>query len=338
MITSNNINEIKLELSYRCNMNCMHCSSEGSKDKDVAISLDESLNILKSATNLNVKTISLSGGEPFLWPNLVELIDSCLENNFNLKLYTNGSTNNYKKILSKIKKRDLDIIFSLHGSSPNIHDNITGMEGSFNKTLSSIKYTLSNDFLSEIHFVPLRINYKELIPLTELITKVGINKISVLRFVPQGRGAEKKDFILNKKQNLELKTDILHLRKTGYSIRTGSPLNYLLLDDQPVCTSGINKIVIAPDLSLYPCDAFKQIQSDRMVGYDKYSSLKTSSLERCWRESKYLNEIRRILNSKYKEPCQSCHHINICRSGCLAQNILSDNSLKNAIDPSCLLH
>ena len=338
MISSNHISEIKLELSYRCNMNCLHCSSEGSKDKNVKISLEESLNIINSALKLKIKSISLSGGEPLLWPNLYELVNYYKKNEVTIKLYTNGATQNFEEILSRIKKTEMIVIFSLYGSDPLIHDNVTGIEGSFYKTLSSMKYTLKRGFKSEIHFVPLSINYKELIPLNRLVSEIGINKISILRFVPQGRGANRKSLILNKKQNLELKEDILKLRRSGFSIRTGSPLNFLLIKNQPECTSGINKLVIAPDLHIYPCDAFKQIKSDKLFGYDEFSSLNNHTLEDCWENSVYLDGIRKILNLKYQEPCLSCPEINLCRSGCVAQKIMCDYSLNQITDPSCLIY
>ena len=338
MISSNDINEIKVELSYHCNMNCLHCSSEGSKDNNVKISLEESLNIINSALNLKIKTISLSGGEPFLWPDLSELVNYYKKNELTIKIYTNGATQNFEEILSKIKKTEIIVIFSLYGSYPLIHDNVTGTEGSFYKTLSSMKYASKSGFKSEIHFVPLSINYKELIPLNRLLSEIDINKISILRFVPQGRGAKRKSLILNKKQNLELKEDILKLRRSGFNIRTGSPLNFLLINNQPECTSGINKLVIAPDLRIYPCDAFKQIKGDKIFGYDEFSSLNNHTLEDCWKNSVYLNGIRKILNLKYQEPCLSCPEINLCRSGCVAQKIMCDYSLNQITDPSCLIY
>jgi radical SAM protein with 4Fe4S-binding SPASM domain len=338
MLTPYKINEIKLELSYRCHLNCIHCSSEGNKDNSIKMTLDESLNILQSAENMGVKTISLSGGEPFLWPSIGELFNKCLDLSFNIKIYTSGSTHNFKNILSKIKKTNLKIIFSVYGSSEDVHDSVTKRKGSYKKTLSAINYSVNQGFDSEIHFVPLNINYKELIPVTEFAAKLNIKNVSILRFVPQGRGSGNNELLLSHGQYLEIKSDILSLRRSGYNIRTGSPLNFLLLDDQPDCTSGMTKLIIAPDLSIYPCDAFKQIKSEDIVGYDEHSSLKRQTLEDCWNKSKYLNKIRQLNNISFEEPCLSCPYLKKCRSGCLAQKMIYDSSLIYKCDPSCLLN
>ena len=99
---------------------------------------------------------------------------------------------------------------------------------------------------TELHFVPLSCNYTELVPLAILARELGINAISVLRFVPQGRGREIESQKLNADQNRLLKVNIESLRKDGYNIRTGSPYNFLLLNDQPQCCAGIDRMTILP--------------------------------------------------------------------------------------------
>ena len=330
--------KIKIELSYLCHMKCLHCSSDGTKDKIESISYEEAQMIINSAQKLYVKNIALSGGEPFLWPKLKELIDFIQTKNLNIKIYTSGSSNNFNEIIKKINPTKISMVFSLYSSNPDIHDNITGIKRSYNKTVRAIQASLSMRFKTEIHFVPLKTNYTELIGLAEMANKLGIKKISVLRFVPQGRGAQNHYLILNKEENLELKRQILSLRKSGFSIRTGSPLNFLCLEGQPLCTSGTNKLIIGPNLSVYPCDAFKQITSDFLFCNDEYSSLKKHSLLDCWKNSIYLNKIRETLNFDFKEPCLSCQKIDLCRSGCLAQKIILNKSLHQAVDPSCLFY
>lgn len=331
------IEEIKIELSYKCIMNCVHCSSDGAKDKEQSISYEKACEIIDSASSLGVKTISLSGGEPFLWPRLEKLINLIKTKGLNTKVYTCGVSKNFERIVKKIAPNNLSIIFSLYSSKAIFHEEITGIEGSFERTVSSIKVSLQNQFTTEIHYVPLKSNYRELEKLAEFCGSLGVEKISILRFVPQGRGVLNNHLVLNKKENLELKNQIVNLRKRGFNIRTGSPLNYLLLEGQPSCTSGSNKLIISPDLSIYPCDAFKQIRSDSFFGCDEYSSLEKHGLLECWNNSIYLNSVRAILKSNFEEPCKSCDMVNSCQSGCLAQKIIQTNSFQNSPDPSCIL-
>ena len=121
------------------------------------------------------------------------------------------------------------IIFSLYGPNPQSHEYITRVGGSFNKTIKSIEISKNAGLETEIHFVPLSNNFKLLSDIAKLGKQLKVDKISILRFVPQGRGHLLKNSILNKIQNVRLKKIVENLRQQGYVIRTGSPYNFLLL-------------------------------------------------------------------------------------------------------------
>ncbi len=116
----------------------------------------------------------------------------------------------------------------------------------------------------------------------------------------------------------------------------GSPFNFFLINNQPKCTAGIDKLTIGPNQKIYPCDAFKQLTAERIAGSSKYSNLKFHSLKECWQKSDYLNAVRAFINSKYDEPCQSCKVLDKCFSGCLAQKVIYFGSLSKKPDPSCI--
>jgi len=331
-----NLEEIKIELSYQCNLNCVHCSSEGSMEQLESIAYEDCIQLVNDACKLGVKKISLSGGEPFLWPRLSELLDHVKTKNFKIRIYTSGTTSNFRNIVNTVKNSNLSFAFSLFSSTATLHDQITRVKGSFDKTIKSLRF-VSTKYNSEIHFVPMSHNYFELRSIASLAKAIGIGRVSVLRFVPQGRGAGHSEYILNLDQHNKLKNDITKLRESGFNIRTGSPFNFLFLNSQPNCTSGMNKLIVAPDLTIYPCDAFKQVPSSRIVEDDNHSTLLTNSLSSCWKNSLYLNRIREILKSDFKEPCKSCAKLKSCRSGCLAQKVLINNVLENSADPACLL-
>jgi radical SAM protein with 4Fe4S-binding SPASM domain len=302
-----------------------------------SITVEEMYRIIDSAYDMRVKKISLSGGEPLLWSGILELFSYQKLNNFEIKIYTSGTTKNFQNIISKINHPNICFVFSMFGSQADIHDKITGEQGSFHKTVEAIKQCKVR-FNTEIHFVPLSLNHSQLRPLALYANDLGVDKISVLRFVPQGRGSSCKQFILAKEEDVRLRKEIIDLREAGFNIRTGSPYNYLFINPEPHCSTGVDKLIIAPDLSIYPCDAFKQVSVNKLVGEDEFSSLRHHSLSECWEKSKYLNKIREVLKAEFIEPCKSCPKLTICQSGCLAQKLILRNELKNTQDPSCLLH
>jgi len=112
---------------------------------------------------------------------------------------------------------------------------------------------------------------------------------------------------------------------------------FLLLNDQPKCSSGIDRLFIGPDLRIYPCDAFKQIKAEELVGTIKLSQLKDVGLKECWESSPFLEAVREYLTTDFVEPCASCHVLEKCLSGCLAHKVIANGNFEKRPDPDCLL-
>ena len=96
---------------------------------------------------------------------------------------------------------------------------------------------------------------------------VGIKNISVLNFVPQGRGNEnKKELMLNEAELKEF-SEILKKEKENFSgnIRIGIPLNGKI---SHLCTAGTEKLDIKYDGTILPCPAFKELSIETMQKYD----------------------------------------------------------------------
>lgn len=166
----------------------------------------------------------------------------------------------------------------------------------------------------------------------------GVRRISVLRYVPQGRGfLISNNDTLSKMQNKELKKIITDLRNNGHDIRTGSPFNVLFLNNDPKCMAAQDRLIVTPDLNIYPCDAFKQIPSETFFLNDEYSNLSKHSIKECWNQSKYFDIVRNAIIDNLSEPCKYCKSYKECLSGCLAQKFLLYSSLIKNPDPACLL-
>lgn len=332
-----NLEEIKIELTYRCPLVCIHCSSDASPISYEEMDNKTALDLVAQATNMGVNEIAFSGGEPMIYNGINTVVEKAASGSANVIIYTSGYIHDFSKKIKILKKRGLNkVIFSLYSSFKQKHESITRKRGSYNLTLHSIRETVEIGLDCEIHFVALRRNYKDLIDLTNLTEELGIKRISVLRFVPQGRGFLLQNDGLLPIQYIELKKIIQGLRQKGHDIRTGSPFNFLLLSNQPVCYSAINRLIIAPDLRIYPCDAFKQIKAEELVKTSQYSVLNGVTLNECWERSPFLQAIRDYLTTPFVESCEKCIFLEDCLSGCLAQKVLTYGSLEKNPDPACM--
>lgn len=331
------LKEIKLEVTYKCPLACIHCSSDATPASTLEMEPSQVINILEQACELGVKEVVFSGGEPLLWDGIEEAITFSHSKNINTSIYTSGNVTDIESRLKKVfEAGNKRIILSLFGDCPESHERITRIRGSYQATINASILANKIGFNTEFHFVPFPSTYLQLDSITRMARSLGVLKISVLRFVPQGRGQLLKQYTLNTEQNMKLREIILSLRSEGFDVRTGSPYNFLMLNNQPECYSAIDRIIVGPDMRIYPCDAFKQIRAEEIVGTLEYSDLARYSLLECWEKSPYLSAIRNYLTTNFAKPCVSCDYLEHCLSGCLAQKVIAYGSMKKKKDPMCI--
>jgi len=333
------LDEVKIEVTHNCPLGCVHCSSVTDKANQIEISKEKCIQLIDEASELGVKSIVISGGEPLIWTHIREVVDYISRKNIIAVVYTSGNVfvGSAKKLLSELVQLGLRrIAFSVYSNVAAEHNKITRKANSFKNTIDAIKSAVSLGIDTEIHFVAMANNYRKIPALVELAKTLNVGRVSILRFVPQGRGAIiKEKETLNKAQHLELKKIIETIRDTGFEIRTGSPFNFLHVNKNPKCLAGQDRLIITPDLRIYPCDAFKHITAESLVNDITTSDLGLCSLSECWKDSEYLKLVRNHIACQQK--CLSCVKFDCCNSGCLAQKILHYEKVVDDKDPACIL-
>lgn len=341
------LEEIKIELTKDCPLSCIHCSSNASSGDPLQLTREVVLSLLSQSSELKVKSIVLSGGEPLLWPWIADAVRACSVLGLRSSIYSTGinlTDDGAKEIVALANDGLSRVIFSLHSPFKPQHEEITRKSGSFDKTVTVMKELGKNSIEREIHFVPLKINYKHLAKLIELANDLGISKVSILRFVPQGRGVilKKSREMLTREETVELRKLVSDCRKRyDVYIRLGSPYNILILNEEVDCIAARKTLCIGPNGNTYPCDAFKNTEPSEIGLNDPYHNILKHSLKECWTQSVYLNTIRRYLTTPFEEPCSNCLYLKQCKSGCLAQKVIDQESIEDGnivkrADPLCL--
>lgn len=341
------LEEVKIELTKDCPLACIHCSSNAYSGNPVQLPRETVLSMVSQAAALRVKSIVFSGGEPLLWPWLGDAVSACAVHGLRCSLYSTGinlTGDGAKEVLALAKYGLNKAIFSLYSPLKEYHEEITRKIGSFDKTVGVMRAIGNGDIEREIHFVPLKRNYKHLANLIRFAKDAVIPKVSILRFVPQGRGEvlKKSREMLMQKETMELRSLILDCRERyDVEIRLGSPYNIMILDKDIDCIAACRTLCIGPNGNIYPCDAFKNIEPREIGLKDPYNNILTHSLRECWEQSEYLNAIRRYLTTPFGEPCSRCPDLEQCKSGCLAQKVIEQESIEDGNiakrpDPLCL--
>jgi len=330
-----NLKELKIEVTQKCPLNCIHCSSEANISKERQIDETTVIRLLDDSSKLDVTNIVFSGGEPLVWEPLCRCLKVCNEYGFNTTVYTtcNSFHENNELLMEFISTGVKNVVVSLFGANQREHEKITRIYGSFDKTIDGIKMLSEAGINISIHFVAMKPNWRQLAGVISLIQKLKVKKVSILRFVPHGRGEIVKDvYNLNKDELKELKREIMRLRENpDVFIRLGSPFNILSLQSDVDCTAGIDRLIIGSDGKIYPCDAFKNITPG-----GKFSSIYEGSLLDIWNNSEYLNDIREKVSGGLNRTCMLCENRTKCKGGCLAQKIIRFKGKYDLPDPDCL--
>ena len=308
------LKEISIEIIRKCPNNCLHCSSLSDKYCNEIMPLDKFKEVIIDAAELGAKTICLSGGEPFLHSDIEKMVNFVYEMGLSCYIYTSGIVLNndcYESLslemLSRINKRVTKLIFNLEAAKESTYDRIMGTKGCFPKVKKSITNANSCNIITEIHFVPMKLNMYEIEDIVGLSEQLKVSKISFLRLVVHGRALKNKDIIaLSNKEYDLVKSKLKALQMDSkISIRLGVPLS----DGNSChkCEAANGKLNIRYDGKVFPCEVFKNYDFMHslpgLVPMDIYNNrLKTIYLQ-----SKYLTCVRNISNEFFaqndKETC-----------------------------------
>lgn len=329
--------ELKIEPTHKCNLKCRHCSSVGAYyDRDMT--LTQFNGIAYQAWEYGFTSLAISGGEPLLWEPLFPALEYVKLLPMSVTLYTSGHPMLDAVTLSALKAfRVQRIIFSVHGVFGKTHDAITGVNDSFIPTMTSVENAVKAGFDVELHFVPVRSNFKELMLLLKMADSLGVKKVSLLRFVPHGRGADFNE-ALTPQEHEELRQTLTQALAFGSDKpRLGAPFNFLNCrpGDAQVCVPGVGKATVGPDLRVFPCDAFKHIAPWQIgLQEEPHPSLAWKDLRWCL-HSPYFKEVRHLaVTGAHAGTCRDCSDTKHCGGGCLAQKILAGLKATDR-DPAC---
>jgi len=259
--------ELTIELTDWCPSKCLHCSSGSGPSCTSELPYELALGLVNEAGQLGAAKVSLGGGEPTACESFLPVVRRALETGMLVEVFTCGlatTTHGITSLPPAIIEscagiKGIKFIFSFHGATAQTHDYITQTPGSYEYLLTSLKNCMQAEIKCEMNFVPLRVNVNDFGPLINIATDLQIPRISILRFVPQGRGAlNRAELELNPEEEDFFVSEVLRQREaTTVEIRTGSPFNGIIPGNQVPCRAGFGKLVVQADGNVLPCEVFK---------------------------------------------------------------------------------
>jgi len=184
-----------LELSDRCNEVCVHCYQvQGQKGE---LSTGEWRSILDQLAEAGVLMLTLSGGEVTLRKDFLEILAYARKLGFAVRIFTNGLTMT-RELAAKVAAQNVvDVEISLYSTRAEVHDFVTGVPGSFDKTVQGIRHLHELGVAVTIKAVMMNVNQADLPDYPAFAAALGVHyRIDTTGLVPR-EGCDREPQALN---------------------------------------------------------------------------------------------------------------------------------------------
>jgi len=323
------------ELTYACNLACVHCLSSSGKRDPRELSTRQCMDIIDELQRMQVFYVNIGGGEPTVRPDFWELVDYATAHQVGVKFSTNG-VRITPDIAARLAASDyVDVQISLDGATAEVNDAVRGA-GSFDMAVRALENLAAAGFSdAKISVVVTRHNVTQLDEFAALAARYGAT-LRITRLRPSGRGADVWDELHPTAEQQKLLYD--WLVANGERVLTGDSFFHLSGLGEPGALSGLNMCgagrvvcLIDPVGDVYACpfaihDRFLagNVLSDTVDG--------GGGFENVWKNSALFTELR---SPQSAGACSGCDHYDSCRGGCMAAKFFTGLPLDGP-DPECV--
>ncbi|MFT4657381.1 MAG: mycofactocin radical SAM maturase [Candidatus Aldehydirespiratoraceae bacterium] len=317
------------ELTYACNLECVHCLSSSGKRDPRELSTDEAKAVLDELHGLQVFYINIGGGEPMIRRDFFELVEYSIGKGIGVKFSTNGAFIDAAKAKRLAAMDYLDIQISLDGTDAVTNDAVRG-NGSYDTAIQAMEHLRDAGFGEfKISVVVTRYNVDQLDEFKALADEYGA-QLRITRLRPSGRGADSwHDLHPTQAQQRQI-YDWLILN--GEDVLTGDSFFHLnALGEEPIpglnmCGAGRVVCLIDPIGDVYACP---------FVIHDEFKAGSVrdgGGFSHVWKQSDLFTELREPQSAG---ACGSCGEFDACQGGCMAAKFFTGIPLDGP-DPECV--
>lgn len=328
--------ELRIEVTHDCPLQCLHCSACSSTGDPLQLPPERVVSVINEFVAMGGEKVVITGGEPLVYAGLMRVLWASKASGARPILFTSGITRNGKACrcinaeeMMRLKPLLSRIVFSVYSASKEKHDQITQVDNSLAMTLDAVRMAVSHGIPTDIHFVPMKINYEDLLAVADIGYSQGVQTIRVLRFVPHGRAEDHVEDLLPSVEDYRAFAQVVEATRSRYPglIHVGAAFDGLITNVSSTCSAATSKIVVTADGLVAPCDGFKNFDNP---GNPWNINLK--SLWDIYANSPLLRRVRAVKN------CQVIGKPNVKTSaswsGCMAQkSLVSGYVTKTEPDP-----
>lgn len=310
--------ELHIDLSAACTERCAHCYLPDYPVKHLSFGMAKKA--LHEFREMQGLSVHLTGGECMLHPNFNEICRYCRGLNLNVVILSNMTCCDDERIefLKECPPQFINV--SLYSMKAEEHDAITGLPGSWRKTMDAILACEAAGLHIRLAAPLLKENRGALGGLRAFAAAHHMHLIPEADIVPRC------DHDCSNMEHACSPTEleqVVRAEKSLFDKRWGVGKDFS--DDAPVCDIGVSRMYLNSTGNYYPCDS--------MHGY-VLGNVATDTLSSVW-TGDMLQRLRAIKNRDI-QTCRKCPHRRFCKV-CPAFNFNATGSPLKTIPSKCAL-
>ena len=187
---------VQWSITGRCNYNCRHCFMSAPDYEGEDLSLAQSEHIMDELIKNGIKSVAITGGEPFVNPHFYDILDGMKERGLVLDtLYSNGKLVD-EKLLDELEKRDMHPAFHISFDGIGWHDWLRGVEGAEEIAINAFKLLRSREYQTSTSMCLHRHNIGDLKENIDLLASLGLVHVKMNVASPTGRWKNETEHFL----------------------------------------------------------------------------------------------------------------------------------------------
>lgn len=310
------LRSIHIEIADACNERCIHCYIPH-ECKSQMIDSVLFYRILEEARKMNIIHVTLSGGEPLLHKDIISFLKRCRELDLSVNVLSNLTLLTNDMISEMKKNMLLSVQASLYSMNPVVHDSITNLPGSFEKTMAGILRLCKESIPVQISCPIIKQNKDSYVDVLHWGREHNIAVViePVIFAVYDHSGSNLKNRL-----SLEEIEDVITLQmQEGYaeSIRNIAEDKEKMTKDDPICSVCRYSFCVSAGGKVFPCAGWQ----NNVIG-----DLNHQSVQEIWENSEKIQELRQIKRSQFLQcvDCKDRGYCTVCMMWNSNENLDSD--------------
>ena len=328
------LSQLYFYLTKGCNLACRHCwlapefDPHGNKQPVLPLELFEQA--IEEAIPLGLSGVKLTGGEPLLHPDFLDMLDVLMQKGLRLALETNGLLCT-RELAAEISKLDEPFVsISLDGADAKTHDKIRGVRGAFRKATAAVRNLSDCGLKPQVIMSIMSDNVNQLEGVIKLAEDLGAASVKFNIIQPTGRG-ESFHGVVNS-------LDVEDLIKLGRKVESdlAAKTTLALYFDYPAAFRSLGHVSsgdgcgvcgILSIMGILPTGHFALCGIGSHIPELVFGVAGEDSLQNIWLENPLLNQLRAGLPDRLTDICSKCLMQHYCLGSCIAQNYYRTHSL-----------